>query len=116
MGFWPEKHFGFIDCPMLREHFGVDTFLSDKEVGPFTTGSVVSFSIMLNKDGKPQAKLLAEAQPMEYGQQAMGQMGQTKAKRSGDEMGQPFSQKMPRIVAPRTAQSQHQDPDQDQSN
>jgi len=56
--FWPDKHYGFIECHELKSHYGGDVFLSDMEIGSFGIGSAVSFSIMLNKDGRPQAKLL----------------------------------------------------------
>lgn len=59
--FKPEKHFGFIDCEELKAEFGGDVFLSDQEIGSFTVGSAVTFSITLNKDGRPQAKLLEQA-------------------------------------------------------
>mmetsp|Transcript_102080 Transcript_102080/g.284186 ORF Transcript_102080/g.284186 Transcript_102080/m.284186 type:complete len:240 (-) Transcript_102080:158-877(-) len=59
--FWPEKHFGFIACEEVREQFNADVFLSDQEIGYFTVGSAVTFSIVLNKDGRPQAKLLEAA-------------------------------------------------------
>lgn len=56
--FWVEKHYGFIQCDQLKEQFDADVFLSDLEVGAFAVGSEVSFSVMLNKDGRPQAKML----------------------------------------------------------
>mmetsp|Transcript_14718 Transcript_14718/g.44357 ORF Transcript_14718/g.44357 Transcript_14718/m.44357 type:complete len:139 (-) Transcript_14718:456-872(-) len=59
--FWPEKHFGFIQCDEVKQEFGADVFLSDQEIGYFSVGSAVTFSIVLNKDGRPQAKLLEAA-------------------------------------------------------
>lgn len=59
--FNPEKRFGFIDCAETKAEYGADVFLSDHEIGAFTVGSVVTFSVALNKDSKPQAKLLEEA-------------------------------------------------------
>lgn len=59
--FNPEKRFGFIDCAEIKAEYGADVFLSDHEIGAFTVGSVVTFSVTLNKDSKPQAKLLEEA-------------------------------------------------------
>lgn len=56
--FWVEKHYGFIQCDQLKEQFEADVFLSDLEIGSFAVGSEVSFSVMLNRDGRPQAKML----------------------------------------------------------
>lgn len=63
--FWVEKHYGFIQCDELKEQFESDVFLSDLEIGSFVVGSVISFSVMLNKDGRPQAKML-EAMEADY--------------------------------------------------
>jgi len=60
--FYEQKHFGFIKSDEANAEFGTDTFLSDKELGPFTVGSTVMFSIATNKDGKPQARLLEAAE------------------------------------------------------
>lgn len=59
--FFPEKHYGFIQCDELYSEFGCDVFLSDMEIGDFGLGSAVTFSISLNRDGKPQAKMLEAA-------------------------------------------------------
>mmetsp|Transcript_62939 Transcript_62939/g.142263 ORF Transcript_62939/g.142263 Transcript_62939/m.142263 type:complete len:286 (-) Transcript_62939:93-950(-) len=56
--FWPDRKFGFIACDELKEQFGADVFLSDQEIGGFTIGMAVNFSVALNKNGRPQAKLL----------------------------------------------------------
>lgn len=57
--FDPVKHFGFIECPEVHEIFGLDVFLSDKQIGDFTVGSQVSFTYVV-KSGKPQACNLEE--------------------------------------------------------
>lgn len=59
--FYPEKGFGFIKSDDAHADFGFDTFLSDKELGVYQQGSVVSFSIALNSKNQPQARLLAPA-------------------------------------------------------
>lgn len=56
--FFPERHYGFISSEAAHSLFGKDTFLSDVEVGQFKVGDVVSFSVMLNKLGRPQARHL----------------------------------------------------------
>lgn len=75
--FRPEKCFGFIECEEIKLEFGGDVFLSDKEIGQFIVGSAVSFSITLNKDGRPQAKLLEEAQPNQWVQQPLPKRART---------------------------------------
>ena len=59
--FFPEKQYGFIKCDEVRNTYGWDTFLSDLELGPFAVGRTVSFTLVLNKQGKPQARLLKAA-------------------------------------------------------
>lgn len=54
------KQYGFIECPEIHAHYGVDCFLSDKQIGAFDNGSYVSFFFDV-KDGKPQAYDLQSA-------------------------------------------------------
>lgn len=61
--FYPEKKFGFIKCDEVTQSFGMDTFLSDQEIAGYTVGSVVSFSVVTNKQGKPQARMLSDPPP-----------------------------------------------------
>jgi cold shock CspA family protein len=56
--FLESKRFGFIKSDEVTNEYGMDTFLSDKELGPFQVGSWVTFCLALNKEGKPQARLL----------------------------------------------------------
>jgi cold shock CspA family protein len=57
--FFPEKRYGFIKSETVFAQFGCDTFLSDLEVGPFAVGSEITFSVVANSKGKPQARQLA---------------------------------------------------------
>mmetsp|Transcript_100002 Transcript_100002/g.283042 ORF Transcript_100002/g.283042 Transcript_100002/m.283042 type:complete len:357 (+) Transcript_100002:30-1100(+) len=59
--FSQEKRFGFIECPELWAQFGRDVFLSDVQIGMFTVGSPVSFTLTLNQQGHPQAQGLQDA-------------------------------------------------------
>lgn len=59
--FYPLKKYGFIKSDEITAEFGADTFLSDKELGLFEVGSAVTFSVAINKNNKPQARLLADA-------------------------------------------------------
>lgn len=61
--FYPEKRYGFIKCEEVTHSFGMDTFLSDQELNGYTVGSLVSFSVVTNRDGKPQARMLSEPPP-----------------------------------------------------
>jgi len=54
-GLNPDKGFGFIECPEIKEVFGSDVFLHMKQANGVETGESVSFAIMLNKDNRPQA-------------------------------------------------------------
>ena len=49
--FDPDRKFGFLACDAVTALFGMDTFLSNKEIGNFTNGDMVSFNIALNKQG-----------------------------------------------------------------
>merc|ERR1712232_269276 len=53
--FIADRRYGFIKSAAARQEFGVDTFLSDKEIAGFTNGDVVSFSVRFNSTLKPQA-------------------------------------------------------------
>lgn len=58
----PEKGCGFIQCLELREAFqNKDIFIHRAHVGGFKAGDVVSFSVVVYIDGKPQAKDLRDA-------------------------------------------------------
>ena len=69
--FYPDKQYGFIKCDEVKEAYGLDTFLSNLELGPFAVGSTVSFTLVVNKDGKPQARLL-RAGPNQWRQRQPG--------------------------------------------
>eukprot|EP00928_Gymnodinium_smaydae_P091373 TRINITY_DN75097_c0_g1_i1.p1 TRINITY_DN75097_c0_g1~~TRINITY_DN75097_c0_g1_i1.p1 ORF type:complete len:536 (-),score=116.64 TRINITY_DN75097_c0_g1_i1:103-1665(-) len=48
--------FGFIECDELRAKHGSDVFLNQNVDGGIVIGGIVSFSIELNAQGKPQAR------------------------------------------------------------
>ena len=54
-----DKQYGFIKCDEVKETYAGDTFLCDVELGPFAVGRNVHK--LLNKHGKPQARLLEAA-------------------------------------------------------
>ena len=56
--FCPDKQYGFIKCDEVKDTYGLDTFLSNLILSPFEVGSTVSFPLIVNKDGKPHARLL----------------------------------------------------------
>mgnify|MGYP002804322280 FL=1 len=68
--FKPESGYGFIENEELKQKYGCDVFMNQGIEGGIVVGSVVSFTLELNKSGKPQAreaKLEAEKseQPLE---------------------------------------------------
>ena len=54
-----DKQYGFIKCDEVKETYAGDTFLCDVELGPFVVGR--NEQKLLNKHGKPQARLLEAA-------------------------------------------------------
>jgi cold shock CspA family protein len=51
-----KSQYGFISCDDLHAQFGCDAFVTSKSIPPdFEIGSAVSFTVQLNKSGKPQA-------------------------------------------------------------
>jgi len=68
-----EKGYGFIECQELHEVFGNDVFLHMKQAGDLTTGTQVSFAVMLNKENRPQAyDVLPEGKGFGCGKGMMG--------------------------------------------
>lgn len=59
--FMTEKGFGFIDCPLLKELYGRDTWVHGAQIGSFQVGDSVVFSMALNQQGHPQGIDLAAA-------------------------------------------------------
>eukprot|EP00927_Polykrikos_kofoidii_P066369 TRINITY_DN61986_c0_g1_i1.p1 TRINITY_DN61986_c0_g1~~TRINITY_DN61986_c0_g1_i1.p1 ORF type:complete len:423 (-),score=83.66 TRINITY_DN61986_c0_g1_i1:79-1203(-) len=56
--FHADRHYGFVQCPEL----GCDAFLSDKQIGSFKVGDLVTFNVIHNTKGKPQAQNLRPAE------------------------------------------------------
>jgi len=54
--FNPDKHFGFISCPEVAHQYSKDTFVSDLELGNYRVGDQISFRVVLNSRGHPQAR------------------------------------------------------------
>jgi len=50
-----EKGFGFIECREMHDKHGRDVFLHRKQMGDFRTGTQITFTCQVNKDGMPQA-------------------------------------------------------------
>merc|ERR1712113_933905 len=47
--------FGFVDCPDLRLQYNRDVWLHHEQLREFNVGDNVSFNMVLNKSGHPQA-------------------------------------------------------------
>merc|ERR1711933_656128 len=58
--FNPNKGYGFIECPDIKERYGADAFLHHQQLGSFQVGDTVQFIAYLNSSGKPQGKDLHE--------------------------------------------------------
>jgi len=89
-----DKGFGFIRCQELRQKFpDKDVFLHNKQVGSFKEGDAVTFAIVMNRDGRPQATDLQPAGGAAAGgggggmqqgmQQGMGMQGQFNGQGAG---------------------------------
>ncbi|CAK0879313.1 unnamed protein product [Prorocentrum cordatum] len=53
-----EKGFGFLQSDQVTAEFGKDAFCSSNEIGDFRVGSEVTFTVIVNKNNQPQARLL----------------------------------------------------------
>lgn len=53
-----KRGYGFIVSEQVTLEYGRDTFVSTNETGSFQTGQQIKFSIVTNKSGHPQARLL----------------------------------------------------------
>lgn len=51
-----ERGFGFIQCVEILKRFGCDAFLTTAVEGGLIIGSTVSFTLQVNRQGKPQAR------------------------------------------------------------
>mmetsp|Transcript_64130 Transcript_64130/g.150506 ORF Transcript_64130/g.150506 Transcript_64130/m.150506 type:complete len:376 (-) Transcript_64130:207-1334(-) len=54
--FKPEHGWGFIENTDLKHKYGYDVFLNQAVEGGIVIGSLVSFSLEISKDGRPQAR------------------------------------------------------------
>jgi len=103
--FYPQKKYGFIKSDEVTAEFGADTFLSDKELGSFQIGSAVTFSVAINKNSKPQARLLADASfedpsfamPPPQSQPARSRPPMKRAQETHPEVAAPPPRKAPRL-------------------
>jgi len=59
--FCPQKNFGYISCSELRARFNKDMWVHKEQLANFGIGQLVSFMVILNKQGHPQA---VDLQPM----------------------------------------------------
>jgi len=53
--FSPEKNFGYITCSDLRARFNKDVWVHRVQLGHFGIGQLVSFKVIISKQGHPQA-------------------------------------------------------------
>jgi len=55
LSFSPEKNFGYITCSEMRVRFNKDVWVHKAQLGHFEIGQLVSFMVIINKQGHPQA-------------------------------------------------------------
>mmetsp|Transcript_108343 Transcript_108343/g.170885 ORF Transcript_108343/g.170885 Transcript_108343/m.170885 type:complete len:574 (-) Transcript_108343:169-1890(-) len=53
--------YGFISCPECTSQYGCDAFLMAADLGSFGVGDHVTFDLVINNKGKPQARNLSSA-------------------------------------------------------
>eukprot|EP00444_Apocalathium_aciculiferum_P053984 CAMPEP_0183601590 /NCGR_PEP_ID=MMETSP0371-20130417/180518_1 /TAXON_ID=268820 /ORGANISM="Peridinium aciculiferum, Strain PAER-2" /LENGTH=403 /DNA_ID=CAMNT_0025813683 /DNA_START=62 /DNA_END=1270 /DNA_ORIENTATION=- len=58
--FDPSKGCGFIDCQDTEAIYGLDVWIQAPAIGTLKVGSIVEFSVRLNKAGNPQAEDLQD--------------------------------------------------------
>ena len=51
----PGQMYGFLKCDETFQAFGKDCWVHHQQIGEFNEGDAVSFTLVLNKDGHPQA-------------------------------------------------------------
>merc|ERR1719450_1403229 len=54
-----DKGFGFIECAQTYQQYSRDVFLHKAQIGDMAVGTVVAFSVEVNKQGMPQVKDVA---------------------------------------------------------
>jgi len=64
--FSPEKNFGYITCSELRARFHKDVWVHKAQLGPFGIGQLVSFKVIISKQGHPQAVSLLPVSNQQY--------------------------------------------------
>jgi len=64
--FDPEKNFGFISCSELREVFAKDMWVHKEQLHGFLIDQLVTFTVVINKRGHPQAVDLVSLACMEF--------------------------------------------------
>jgi hypothetical protein len=58
--------YGFIDCPEIRHRTGLDVYLHAKQSRGCQVGEEVSFTVVFNTKGEPQARNMVRAEELEH--------------------------------------------------
>jgi len=66
--FDPAKNFGFITCSELQEVFDKDVWVHNEQLHGFLVGQLVTFTVVINRHGHPQAVNLMRLARMELDQ------------------------------------------------
>lgn len=89
--FKPESGYGFIECEELKKMYGCDVFMNQGIEGGILVGSEVSFTVELNKSGKPQAReARLEAEKSDLAEAAEPGTSNASGPRAADLLGKVF--------------------------
>eukprot|EP00927_Polykrikos_kofoidii_P079103 TRINITY_DN75899_c0_g1_i1.p1 TRINITY_DN75899_c0_g1~~TRINITY_DN75899_c0_g1_i1.p1 ORF type:complete len:478 (-),score=108.86 TRINITY_DN75899_c0_g1_i1:135-1502(-) len=83
-----EKKFGFIESRDAAAKFGRDVFLHQSNIGDFTIGSEITFTVGTNRQGMPQARDLAAIDSSSPDKSGKGKAGKGKACKGKGEKGE----------------------------
>ncbi len=65
--YYPERAYGFIECPEATEMYGREVFFNLSEVGDLHfVGAEICFSVRLNRKNEPQACQVSAAAPLPH--------------------------------------------------
>merc|ERR1712217_587818 len=53
--FFPDNNYGFLDCPEVKEKYGLDVYCPGEELKHKSVGTRVMFEVAVNQKGQPTA-------------------------------------------------------------
>jgi len=110
--FDPSKGCGFIDCQDTEAIYGLDVWIQSPAIGTLKVGSIVEFSVRLNKAGNPQAEDLQDLSGIAAGDPSA--MAPQPQQQQQQRLQQGFSQQPPQQQWQQPQQQQWQQQQQQQ--